>query len=340
MKKIRTMVTAVAALGTIGIASAEKINVYAWSQSIEPKILEKFTKETGIEVVVDGYTSNEELLSKLKAGGTNYDIAFPSQHFVKIMIGEGLLLPINAKNEPAYNNIKDEYKGRWWDPDNMYSVPFAYGSAGFTVNRDHYKGPVDSWSVFFNPPAELKGKIAVFAAPDEVIPAAQNYLGIEYCTESSDDMKKVYNLLKAQKGSVAVYTNDNIRDRLASGEVYATSWWDGESIKARTKSNLNVEYAMPKEGLVGWVDSAVIPQGATNIDGAKKFINFMSQKAIATEWSNMYGHDFAIKLDVAKLTANPTNAPEIYPTVPVKMSKACSPAAQKLVDKVWTSLMQ
>ena len=340
MKKLLHAVTAITALGMVSIAYAEKINVYAWSQSIEPKILNQFTAATGIEVVIDGYTSNEELLSKLKAGGTNYDIAFPSQHFVKIMINEGLLLPINAKNEPAYNRIRDAYKGRWWDPENKYSVPFAYGSAGFTVNRDYYKGPIDSWGIFFDPPAELKGKIAVFAAPDEIIPAAQNYLGIAYCTESSADMKKVYELLNKQKDSVAIYTNDNIRDRLGSGEVYATSWWDGETSKARKQSGLNVEYAMPKEGLVGWVDSAVIPKGATNVSGAKKFINFMSQMDIATEWSNMYQHDFAIKLDIPKLVSTPSNSPEIYPTVPVKMTKTCSPAAQKLVDKVWTSLMQ
>ncbi len=102
----------------------------------------------------------------------------------------------------------------------------------------------------------------------------------------------------------------------------------------------NVEYAMPKEGLVGWLDSYVVPKGAANIDNAKKFINFMAEEENATAQYNYYGHSTPMKIDAAKALYNKENAPELFPTVPVKMGQACSPAAQELVTKVWTQLLQ
>ena len=113
---------------------------------------------------------------------------------------------------------------------------------------------VDSWKTYFEPPAELQGKIGSLALPDEVISAAQNYLGIKYCTEDPKEMKRVHDLLLAQKASVAAYSSDNIENRVGAGEVGGRFWWDGNSLRLRLNDKANVEYAMPKEGLVGWLD--------------------------------------------------------------------------------------
>ncbi len=320
------------------VAFAKNINIYSWSEAIPAEMLKRFTKETGIKVTVDAYSSNDELLAKLKAGGSNYDIIMPSQHYLKTMINEGLLVQINGNQMSAINQVKDEFKNRWWDKGNKYSIPFAYGSTGYSVNADLYKGPTDSWKYFFEP-TELSGKIGMFSSPDEVISAAQLYLGVPYCTESRDDMKKVYELLSEQKKHVQSYSDDNIRDRLSSGEILAHMWWDGESLRTR-KGGSNIQYAMPKEGLVGWLDSMAVPKGAENVSGAKTFINWMAKRANVTEWANYYAHDFALKLDSSKLDNTAENAYEVFPTVEVVMSETCSPAAQKLVAKVWTDLLK
>lgn len=317
-----------------------KLNLYVWSDSIAPELIEKFQAETGIQVTVDGYNSNEDLLTKLQAGASGYDIVSPSQHFVRIMIDEGLLEDIDAHSLEAYQSVDEKWRGQWWDETNEYSIPIAYGTAGFTVNRDVYKGPVDSWEIYFNPPAELQGNVASLSYPDEVVGAAQNYLGIEYCTEDSAEMKRVLDLLVAQKEHVVAYTDNNIENRIGSGEVGAHFWWDGESLKTRVDSGANIEFAAPKEGLVGWLDSMVVPVGATNIDSAKAFINFMSTKENATIQYNHYGHSSPVGLDLAEAKYTPENAPELFPTVPVKFSRACSPAAQDLVTRVWTQLLQ
>ena len=315
------------------------LNLYTWSDSISPDLIKKFEEKTGITVNIDGFNSNEDALTKLQAGSSGYDIVTPSQHFVKIMIDQGLLENIDAKDMAAFARVDDKWKNQWWDPTSDYSIPLAYGTAGFTVNRDLYKGPVDSWSVFFTPGAELKGKIADLAAPDEVVGAAELFLGVPFCTEDKAEMKKVYDLLKAQKPDVAAYSSDNIENRIGSGEVAAHFWWDGNSLKTRL-DGANIEYAMPKEGLVGWLDSYVVPKGAANLDAAKAFIDFMTEEENATAQYNYYAHSSPVKIDLAKAKYTPENAPELFPTVPVTFSQSCSPAAQDLVTKVWTDLLQ
>ena len=322
------------------IAQADgNLNLYVWADSIAPELLEKFSEEESVDVNVDSFASNEDALTKLQAGSSGFDLITPSQHFVKIMIDSDLLMDIDAHALEAFKQVNDEWKGQWWDPDNDYSIPMAFGSAGFTVNRDVYTGPVDSWSVYFEPSAELDGKIASLAAPDEVIGAAQLYLGVEFCTEDSDEMKKVFDLLAAQKASVATYSSDNIENRISSGEVGAHFWWDGNTLRTRNEGG-NIEYASPKEGLVGWLDSFVVPAGAANLDNATKFINVMSTPENATIQYNYYAHSAPVVLDISKAKYTQENAPELFPTVPVEFSRACSPAAQELVNKVWTQLLQ
>jgi spermidine/putrescine transport system substrate-binding protein len=102
----------------------------------------------------------------------------------------------------------------------------------------------------------------------------------------------------------------------------------------------NVEYATPKEGLVGWLDSYAVPKGAKNVENAKAFINFISRVDNATEDYNFYSHASPVKVDPAKAKYNKDTAPELFPTVSIKMNQSCSPKAQELVNKVWTQLLQ
>jgi spermidine/putrescine transport system substrate-binding protein len=333
------LTTAFAVLPLIAHAEGD-LHIYAWANSISPEVIAAFEAETGIEVTVDGFSSNEDALTKLQAGSSGFDLVTPSQHFVKIMIDQGLLEKIDVQGLAAYKQLDPKWEGQWWDPANEYSMPLAVGSAGFAVNRDVYAGPVDSWGVLFEPGADLQGKIGMLSYPDEIIGAAQLYLGIPYCTEDAAEMKRVYDLLSAQKPFVTAYSSDNIETRLGNAEVAAHFWWDGNAMKLRRNDAKNIEFAMPKEGLVGWLDSFVVPKGAENIDNAKAFINYISTVENATTQYNFYGHTPPVQIDAATSELTAETAPEIFPTVPVVFSQACSPAAQDLVTKVWTQLLQ
>ncbi len=337
----RALLSATALFALASAARAEgELHLYIWADAIAPELIAKFEAETGTKVTVDAYNSNEDLLTKLQAGSSGYDIVMPSQHFVRIMIDEGLLENIGASTLPAFAQVDPKWQKQWWDDTGDYSIPFAYGTAGFTVNRDQYQGPVDSWKVFFEPGPELQGKIALLSYPDEVVGAAELYLGVPFCSEDPAEMKKVLDLLMAQKPYVAAYTSDNIENRIGGGEVAAHFWWDGNSMKTRANDGAHIEYAMPKEGLVGWLDSLAVPKGATNLDNAKAFIDFLSTPENATIQYNYYGHASPVALEKDKMKYTPENAPELFPTVKVEFSRACSPAAQDLVTKVWTQLLQ
>jgi len=341
MSKIKFLLASAATLALATVAHAEgTLNLYVWTDSIAPELITKFSEEADVKVNLDGYSSNEDLLTKLQAGSSGYDLVTPSQHFVRIMIDEGLLQDVDAHATAAFQQVDEKWRNQWWDETSDYSIPIAYGTAGFTVNRDKYSGPVDSWGAFFEPTEEMSEGIANLSYPDEVVSAAQNYLGVEYCSEDPKEMKKILDLLLAQKEHVVAYTSDNIENRIGGGEVAAHFWWDGNSLRTRTNEGANIEYAMPKEGLVGWLDSMVVPAGATNVDNAKAFMDFMSTPENATIQYNYYAHSSPVELDLTKAKYTPENAPELFPTVPVKFSKACSPAAQDLVTKVWEQLLQ
>ena len=338
MTKFTTATAIALCMGTSAFAEG-KLNIYAWTDSISPELIEAFAKEYDVEVSVDGYTSNEDLLTKLQAGASGYDVVSPSQHFLRIMIDEGLVQNFGANTLEAYNNIQEEWRNQWWDETQEYSIPLAYGTAGFAVNTVEYDGPLDSLKYFFEPEGALQGNIAMLSYPDEVVSAAQLYLGVPYCSEDADEMKRVLDLLMAQKEHVAAYSSDNIEGRLASGEVAAHFWWDGTMLKA-AQEGAPLEYAMPKEGLVGWFDSLAIPVGAPNRDNAIKFIEFISTPENATKQMNFYAHSAPMTTIEADRKWTPANAPAIYPTVPVVMAQTCSPAAQDLVNRVWTQLLQ
>ena len=202
---------AILALVLAGPAAAQgTLNIYAWADSIAPELIAKFEAETGSKVNVDAFNSNEDALTKLQAGNSGYDIVTPSQHFVKIMVDEGLLEDIDAHDMAAFAQVDEKWRKPWWDESGDYSIPLAFGTAGFTVNRDVYQGPVDSWAVLFEPPAELRGKIAMLSYPDEVVGGAELFIGVPFCSDDKGEMKKVLDLLRAQKPSVVAYTSDNI----------------------------------------------------------------------------------------------------------------------------------
>ena len=339
----KTVIVSAAAAALLATSAiAEELHIYNWTDYTAPDLIKKFEEETGIDVVVDTYDSNETLLAKLKAGATGYDLVVPSQHFVKIMIDQGLLQKVDIKSMPNYANVDPRWKNPDWDPNQEYSVPWQWGSTSFSYRSDLYSGKGESLKEFFEPSEELKGRLQVFDAPDEIYNMANLYLGLPFCSENPEDAKKVLALLEGQKPYVLTYSSESMNDKLATGEVIMASHWNGMSLVGRQEANPNIVYAYPKEGIVGWFDSLVIPVGAQNPEAAAKFMNFvMDPKNIALE-SNFAAYSNGILGSAEFMDESLKTSPELNPPadVPVKFGEACSPAAQKLIDRVWTKLLQ
>ncbi len=343
MRALRYLASAllVIMIGASGAAAAGQLFIYNWTDYTSPDLLEKFEKETGVKVTLDTYDSNETLLAKLKAGGGGYDIAIASHNFVPIMIKEGLLHKIDAPKLKGYDNITEQWKNPTWDPGNAYSIPWHTGTTSFAVDTSVYKGDINTYKILFDPPPELQGSIGMFNAPDEVISFANAYLGFDQCNENSSQIKKVLELLMKQKPHVKVYNSDGIKERLVSGDTAIHQTWNGYAMRARA-AKPSIRYAYPKEGVISWMDSLIVPKGAKNKDSALKFIEFMMQPENAAMQTNFARYANGISGSDAFLAEDLKTAPEIVAPKSVKaiFVPACSEKAIKLQDKVWTKLKQ
>ena len=166
MKNLLTTFTAATMLMTTGLASASgELFIYNWTEYTPPALIEKFAKETGIKITVDTYDSNETLLAKLQSGATGYDLVVPSQNFVPILINEGLIQKIAVHELPNFKNMKEKWKYPEWDPEQEYSGPWQWGTTSFSYHSELYSGKGESLKEFFEPSAELQGRLSVFQTP-------------------------------------------------------------------------------------------------------------------------------------------------------------------------------
>ena len=343
MKKLMLIVAAMVVMmtGTRAARADGDLFLYNWTDYTSPDLIRKFEEETGINVTLDTYDSNETLLAKLKQGGGGYDIVVPSHNFVEILIDEGLLRQIDAKSMSGYGNIDPKWQGPPWDPENSYTIPWQWGTTSFTVDTAVYGGDIDTYAVLFEPPAELGGSIGMFNAPDEVIPMAQIYLGLPLCNESPDDMKKVQALLETQKPHVKVYNSDGILERLVSGDTAVHMNWNGYSMRAR-QEKASLRYAYPREGTLSWFDNVAVPASAGNYENALEFVAFMLEPENAAMQSSFAGYANGIAGSAAFMSAELKAAPEVNAPADVEavFTQSCSEKAIKLSDRVWTKLKQ
>ena len=335
-----SIATAAAMLVSASAQASGELFIYNWTEYTPPELIEKFEKETGIKVSVDTYDSNETLLAKLQAGATGYDLVVPSQNFVPIMIKEGLIQKVAVYDLPNFKNYKEPWKYPEWDPQHEYTAPWQWGTTSFAYHDD-YSGKGESLSEFFEPSEELRGRLSVFPTPDEVVSLANIYLGIPFCSEDPKEMKRVQDLLVAQKEYVVAYNNETMSDLMASGEALMTNHWNGFTRLGRL-AGAPINYAYPKEGVVGWFDSLVVPSSAKNVENARKFMNFMMDPVNMAILTENQGYGDAIKGTSQYYSEELKTAPEVNPPADLNVvfAPTCSPKAQSLIDKVWTKVLQ
>lgn len=348
MKKRMVGLVKAAALATgsmlaLGAFAEGQLNIYNWSDYTPPDLVEKFEQETGITVTIDTYDSNETLLAKLQSGATGYDLAVPSQHFVEIMLHEGLLEEIDGiPDMPNFQYVDPRWRNPAWDPEQKYSVPYQMGSASFAYLADSYSGDGSSLKEFFEPNEEACGRLAVLKSPDEMVNLAHLYLGSEFCSEDPAEMQAVMDLFLGQKECVTTYSSEGINDRLMNKDVIMHAHWDGYTHKGFMEGISDLRYAYPKEGVVGWFDSLVVPKGAKNIESAKKFMNFLlapENMAMLSNYAN-YANAVPDSREFLSETLQNAQATTVPDGVPVVFGAACNETAQKLVDRVWTRVLQ
>lgn len=318
-----------------------ELKVYHWFEYIPQELVDKFTAETGIAVTIDTYDSNESMLASLKAGKLGqYDVAVPGDYMVQIMGTEGLLDTFTPEELPNFGNIDPKWVDVPFDPGRKSSIPYQWGTTAFSVNRDVYKGDINSLSMIFDPPEELKGKINVLDSQGEVLALGSIYMGLPQCSTDKTQLKALSDMLVAAKANWASFGSDTAKDVLVSGDAAAGMIYNGFSAKARAEG-AHVEYAYPKEGYVVWMDNMVLLKDAPNRENALKFMNFLLEPENAAAVTNYAAYTSGVVgvepfLDEAIKSSPETNPPASAPAGSFIL--VCDEATQKLYDAIWINL--
>ncbi len=261
-----------------------EINVYNWGEYISDgsegtmDVNKLFEEETGIKVNYTTYDSNENMYNKIKSGGANYDIIIPSDYMVQRMIDEGLIEKINFDNIPNYVNIMDEYKNLYFDPNNEYSVPYTVGMFGLIYNTTMVDETPDSWSIMWD--EKYSGNILMFNNSRDAFGIAQCLLGIDLNTSDENEWRRAYEKLKEQKPLVCSYVMDDVYNKMESGDAAMAAYYAGDFLTMQA-NNPDLAFVYPKEGTNIYVDSACIPVGCQNKEGAELYINFLLREDVA-----------------------------------------------------------
>ena len=284
---------ATAAAGEFPTTGTGVVNLYNWTDYIDPALLEKFTAETGIEVILDVFDSNETLLAKLQSGATGYDVIMPSDYMVQQMIELGMLQNVDVASFPNGKNIAPEFMDVYFDSGRAYTAPYMYGTTGIACNTklEPECANIKSWNDLFT------GNFAnVNALKDqvEIVSAALRATGVpvaDLCTTDAAKYIAAEELLAGFKP--AVIDNDGGNERMITGQASIRTSWNGDFHRMKME-NPDIIFIYPSEGLNFWSDHMAIPVGAPNLDNAKIFMNWMMDPANMGAASNFSGYNNAI----------------------------------------------
>jgi spermidine/putrescine transport system substrate-binding protein len=292
--------------------------VYNWEEYIHPDTIPDFEKEFSVKVTYDTYPGNDHLLAKLQAGGSRYDVVFPTHNFVPIHIAQGLLAPLNHENIPDLKNITPRFLNTSVDPGNKYSVPYLWGMTALAHNTKYTKDDPnnDSWALMFESGPKLySGKLGFTDEMEEVMATALAYLGYSVNSRDKNELMEAGELLIKIKPHVkAFYPGADETKALITEDIIIGHEWNGEVVKAHRK-NPAVEWLLPKEGGTAWFDNMAIGKDAPHKFTAEAFINYMLRPDVSANNSDEGGYATPNQLAIEKyVPAEVAQDPGIYPT--------------------------
>jgi len=352
------VISSTLAIPVPGAAEERVVNVYNWSDYVDPKTLEAFTKETGIKVIYDTYDSDEILETKLLAGKTGYDVVVPGAHFLQREIKAGVLAKLDKSKLKNLGNLWDEIEKRRdvYDPGAQYSVPYMWGTTAIGINVAKVKErlgdvPLDSWDFLLKPENAAKLKdcgIQILDSPAQILPNILNYAGLKPNSRDEGDINKAIAILKGIRPNIQKFHSSEYIGSLANGDICVAVGYSGDVLQAKrraeeSKSGAKIAYIIPKEGALMWFDGMAIPADAPHVDEAHAFIDFMQRPEIAAKNSNYVSYANGNKASQASLDEAVRNDPGIYPSPEIMaklfVSTTSDQKTQRFINRAWTNLV-
>jgi spermidine/putrescine-binding protein len=298
------------------------LNVYNWSDYVDEKTIPLFQAYSNVRVNYDVYSSNDDLLAKLRAGPTQYDIVVPTNWFVPTYRRLGLLQPLRQDLIPNLVNLDKTFVETDYDPGNKYTIPWQWGTTGLGYNAKRVPGgKVDSWAALYQPTPSLGGRISILREVTEVIGCTLIYLGKDPNSTKDADLQQVVDTFKGLRRQLKQlkFSSDTYIDELAAGETWLAQGWSGDVFQAQA-DNPDVRYVIPKEGSLRWADVMCVPKDAPHPENAARFMNYVLHPHVAARISKYVSYGTPVPLAKALLPPEQLNDPGIYPPSSVKLS--------------------
>ncbi len=356
---IAAVVAAVVSLSCMVAAAQERVvNVYNWSDYIDPKALQEFTKQTGIKVVYDTFDANETLETKLLAGKSGYDVVVPTAYFLQRQIQAGVFQKLDKSKLPNLVNAWPEITQRLahYDPGNDYGVNYMWGTTGigYNVKAMHERlgadAKIDSWDVVFKPELLAKFKdcgVMMLDSADDILPAALHYLKLDPNSTKLDELERAADLLAKVRPYVRKFHSSEYLNALASGEICLVVGWSGDIKQAENrareaKNGVEIGYSIPKEGAQMWFDNLAIPKDAAHVAEAHAFINFLLDPHVAAMNSDTVSYANGNLASQKFIDKEVLDDRAIYPDA-ATMAKlyivaARGQQAHRLLTRIWTKV--
>lgn len=345
-------------VGDAAQAEEKVVKVYNWSDYIDPTILTDFTKETGIKVVYDVFDSNEVLETKLLAGGSGYDIVVPTASFLSRQIKAGVFQKLDKSKIPNFANAWPEVYNRIsqaYDPGNQYAMNWMWGTTGVGYNEGKIKerladAPVNSLDMIFKPEIAAKFKdcgIYMLDSPEDIVPVALNYLGLDPNTTKPEDFQKVEDLLMKIRPYIKKFHSSEYINALANGDACMALGWSGDILQAGSRANdakngQVIKYNIPKEGTQMWFDMMAIPADAKDVDAAHTLLNYLNRPEVMAKASNFIqyanGNLASQKFIDESVLKNPAVYPDDATLKKLFVHLTWDNKTQRTVTRMWTKV--
>ena len=336
-------------------SSEQVLNVYNWSDYIQPSIIKDFEKETGIHVNYDVFDSNEILETKLLTGHTNYDIVVPSAAFMERQLQADIYRKLDKALLPNLKNLDPGIQSALaiYDPGNQYAVDYMWITSGIGYNAAAVKArlpdaPVDSWRMIFDPAVVSKFAdcgVSILDAPSEVVATALLYIGRNPNSNSPEDLKTAEKVLKEMRPYVRFVDSSRYIDNLANGDVCLAMGWSGDIKQAHDRAKeanngVDLAYSIPREGAIVNLDVIAIPADAPHVRNAHLFIDYLLRPQVAAQNSNLIKYANSVTPDLQPLDAEVRNDAGVFPPPEVRArlipERPRPPEYQRLLTRAWT----
>jgi spermidine/putrescine-binding protein len=300
----------------------QTLNIYNWSDYIDETTIPRFQALANIRVNYDVYSSNEDLLAKMRAGPTQYDIIVPTNQFIPTYRRLGLLQPLRQDLIPNLVNLDKAFVETDYDPGNKYTIPWQWGTTGLGYNTKRVPGgTVDSWTALYQPNPSLGGRISILREVTDLIGCTLIYLGKDPNSTRDADLQQVVDTFKDLRRRVKnlKFSSDTYIDQLATGETWLAHGWSGDVFQAQG-DNADISYVIPKEGSLQWADVMCVPKDAPHPGNAARFMNYVLHPKTAARISNYVSYGTPVPLAKSLLPSEQLDDPGIYPPSSIKLS--------------------